>query len=51
MSDFIKDHMDYIFIAVFTLLSGIGIGAGITDLINGWRKGDKDVESMDKRRR
>lgn len=32
--EFIKDNTDLILVAILTFLCGIGVGAGITDLIN-----------------
>lgn len=50
MIDAIKDNIGLLMAIFVSMITGIGIGAGITDMINNMKEGDKDVEKVDRRR-
>lgn len=53
MIEYFKSDIGYLVSMFVVFVSGIGVGAGITDAIYEWKpkkKGDKDVEKMDRKR-
>ena len=51
IKDIIKQHYPMILTCGLMFLVGVGIGGGISDLLNKWMKGEKSNETqMDKRR-
>ncbi len=51
MIEYFKSDIGFLISMIVTFITGVGIGAGITDAINNMKGEDKDVEKMDKRRR
>lgn len=50
MIEYFKSEIGLIISMFVVLITGVGIGAGITDMINNMKEGDKDVEKVDRRR-
>lgn len=54
MIEYFKSDIGFVISMFVVLITGVGIGAGLTDAIYAWKpkkKGEKHVEKMDKRRR